>query len=102
MLNFSTSNEGNLEHPNKIDENLQHELNFKLTLDPPRSMGTCPDLLSSIPCITNLSWMKMPKGKYGVDITNLTQKVASRMYLDPSAKLNFPTSNEDNLENPNK
>ncbi|XP_015161109.1 ethylene-responsive transcription factor CRF6-like [Solanum tuberosum] len=61
-----------------------------------------------------------PRGKYGDDITNPIQKVrvwlvtyamkeeatntfekAARMYYYPKAKLNFPTSNEDNLENPN-
>ncbi|KAH0756371.1 hypothetical protein KY290_026641 [Solanum tuberosum] len=61
---------------------------------------------------------KRPKVKYGADITNPIQKVrvllgtfdtkeeatraynkAARMYRGPKAKLNFPTSNEDNIEN---
>ncbi|WMV15993.1 hypothetical protein MTR67_009378 [Solanum verrucosum] len=62
-----------------------------------------------------------PRGKDGDDITNPIQKIhvwlgtydmkeeaaktfekATRMYYYyPKAKLNFPTSNEDNLENPN-
>ncbi|KAK6797474.1 hypothetical protein RDI58_005176 [Solanum bulbocastanum] len=37
-LNFPTSNVDNLEHPNKIDENLHHELNLEFTLAPPGSM----------------------------------------------------------------
>jgi len=37
-LNFPTSNEDNLEHPNKIDENLHHELNLEFTLAPSGSM----------------------------------------------------------------
>uniref|UniRef100_M1DFZ6 Ethylene-responsive element binding protein 5 n=1 Tax=Solanum tuberosum TaxID=4113 RepID=M1DFZ6_SOLTU len=37
-LNFPTSNEDNLEYPNKIDENLHHELNLEFTLAPSGSM----------------------------------------------------------------
>uniref|UniRef100_M1DJI9 Ethylene response factor 3 n=1 Tax=Solanum tuberosum TaxID=4113 RepID=M1DJI9_SOLTU len=37
-LNFPTSNEDNLEYPNKIDENLHHELNLEFSLTP---QGAC-------------------------------------------------------------
>uniref|UniRef100_M1DW37 Ethylene-responsive element binding protein 5 n=1 Tax=Solanum tuberosum TaxID=4113 RepID=M1DW37_SOLTU len=63
---------------------------------------------------------KRPWGTYGAEITNPIQKVrvwlgtfktmeeaarafdtAAKMYYGPNAKLNFPQTNEDNLENAN-
>jgi len=51
QLNFSMSNEDNLENPNINNENFHHELNLEPRLAPLGSKLNCPHLLSRIACI---------------------------------------------------